>query len=274
MNRLEEKSNLLIQLGVLFGPMQELVAHPERYNDQEVARVQAQFFASYSTLLNGFSFFCTGEPGCNYAIQNQQMSVALQRVSHRISMGESLEVVVSQTLDICKAAIDAVPIPATSVILEAGSPFTAFRRLRELCECDATTSLTWIDPYADVTVFLRYLSHVRPNVPITLIIAELMPKPSKRDQQRRDELMDASRLYAREVGPTMYKLVIRPNLHDRWVVFDEKRIYNLGGSSNAAGSRSDFTITSVDPTPENLDRIAKHITTGTEWFGPTQRTHL
>jgi hypothetical protein len=82
-----------------------------------------------------------------------------------------------------------------------------------------------------------------------------------------------SRLFAQERGPDRYRLIVNPNLHDRWVVFDEKRIYSLGGSAKDAGYRDYFTIASVDASPANLQAIQDQINNGVEWFGPKCPNH-
>lgn len=169
--------------------------------------------------------------------------------------------------------IDAVPIPRTSVILEAGSPFTAYCRLRALCEVDATKSLLWLDPYLGATVFYRYLSNVRPEVAITLVTSEPGPHAGGQDKRRWDELLDVSRLFAQERDTSLYRLVVQPNLHDRWVVFDTKRIYALGGSAKDAGNQDDFTIAVVEASEPNLLRIKDQIDTGAEWYGPSTPVH-
>ena len=96
----------------------------------------------------------------------------------------------------------------------------------------------------------------------------------KRDKDRWENFLDISRLYAKERGPDKYRLIFQPDLHDRWVVFDNKRIYSLGGSAKDAGVKDYFTITSVRATKVNLESIDSHINTGTELFGPNTKPHL
>jgi hypothetical protein len=187
--------------------------------------------------------------------------------------GQPIEKVVSETFPKAQAAIDAVPVPRTSVILEAGSPFTAYCRLRELCEVDATVSLIWLDPYLDANIFHRFLSSVRPQVPITLVTSEPGSRAGRQNQNRWTRFLDVSRLFAQERGVPGYRLVVQPNLHDRWVVFDAKRIYSLGGSAKDAATREYFTITTVEASPTNLKTIETHTTSGIEFFGPSTPVH-
>ncbi len=273
MNRLEQKSDLFVKLGALFGPLLKLADAPANYNQQERAETLARYFADLPKLQADFEAFSTGQPGHNYAIESQQFRSALHAILHSLLAGQSLEAIVRKHLAIAQAAIDAVPVPATSVILEAGSPFTAYCRLRELCEADATASLAWLDPFMGAGIFHRFITGVRPIVPVTLVTCEPGPHAGARDRARWAEFLDVSRLYASERGPTLYSLVVQPNLHDRWAVFDEKRIYSLGGSAKDAGHKDYFTITSVEATPTNLQLIKVHISGGTEFFGVNCPAH-
>jgi len=206
-------------------------------------------------------------------IQNDRFAQTLGAMSVRLANKRPLENVVPELFADALAALDAVPIPRTSVILEAHSPFTAYCKLRELCQVDATKTLTWLDPYLSANIFHRYLSSVRLNVPVALVTSE--PKSGNpKEKARWTEVLDLSRLYARERGPNLYRLVVCPSLHDRWVVFDEKRIYSLGGSAKDAGSKDYFTITSVESSAENLQKIQTQIATGTDFFGPKALQHL
>lgn len=274
MDRLQQKHDLFVKLGALFGPLQRLVEHPDQYDEQEKAETLARYFAEYGRLQKEFLSFSTGQPGHDYAIEYDKLYFALEGVKFRIMGNIPLKEVVSSQLSIAQAAIDAVPVPTTSVILEAGSPFVAYCRLRELCEADATTSLVWLDPFFGASIFHRYISSVRPTVPVTLVTSEPGQNAGNQNRTRWTEFLDVSRLYAQERGPALYKLVMLPNLHDRWAVFDGKRIYSLGGSAKDAGIKDYFTITSVESSPTNLQRLQTHIDTGTELFGPSTTNHV
>lgn len=274
MNRLQIKLGLCIKLGALFGPLQRLVEYPEQYDEQEKAETLARYFSEHKKLITEFQEFSVGQPGHNYAIEQSKFHNAIRGVLHRLlNNGAPLEIVVREQLAAAQAAIDAVPVPRTSVILEAGSPFTAYCRLRELCEVDATASLVWLDPFFGPSVFHRYLNGIKAHVPVTLVTSEPGTHAGSRDKTRWAEFLDISRLFAQERGISLYRLVIQPSLHDRWVVFDEKRIYALGGSAKDAGNRDYFTITDVEASPSNIQRIQNHIDTGMEFFGPNTHNH-
>ena len=273
MNRLKEKSDLLVELGALFGPLLRLVANASDYNQQERSQTIARYLAESPKFWRKVQTFSTGQPGHDYQIEFYRCHGAIESIRNRSIGGEPLESIVPVALANAQAAIDAIPVPPTSVILEAGSPFTAYCRLRELCEVDATISLTWLDPYMGAPNFHRYIASVRSTAAIKIVTCDPGTNPSKKDLSRWAEFLDVSRLYAAERGHVAYSLLIQPNLHDRWVVFDDKRIYQLGGSAKDAAVKDYFTIGVVDASTANLQIIQNHISTGAEFFGPTVTTH-
>lgn len=221
-----------------------------------------------------FEEFSRGQPGHYYRIEVKKFQAAIYGLVNKLEKNPYLKEAVQEHLANAQAALDAIPVPRTSVILEAGSPFTAYCKLKELCEADATSSLIWLAPFFSASIFHRFLNSIRPNVPVTLVTCEPVKHAGRRDKTRWIEFIDISRLYATERGPALYRLIIQPNLHDRWIIFDTKRIYALGGSAKDAGDKDYFTITSVEASPENLQKIQNHIDTGKEFFGPQTPHHL
>jgi len=273
MDRLQEKYSLFTKLGALIGPLQRIIDYPEQYDEQESAQAIARFCDEYPRLVSEFRTFSVGEPGYNYLIQYNRFHNALDTIKAELVYEKPLADVLPRSISKAQAAIDAVPVPPASVILEAGSPFTAYCRLRELCEIDTTHSLVWLDPYMDSSIFHRFLSAARDTVCVSLVTCEPKHSAGKRDKQRWEEFLDISRLYAQERTLHTYRLLLQPSLHDRWVVLDNKRIYSLGGSAKDAGNRDYFTISNVDANPENHAAIHKLTTSGTEMFGPNTPAH-
>jgi len=273
MDRLQQKDSLLVKLGALFGPVQKLIEHPDKYDEQETAETLARFCAEFPSLDAEFAAFSKGQPEHLYIIQASQFSGALRGIVSQLSHDYPLAGVIAAAFSKAQAAIRAIPIPSTSVILEAGSPFSAYCRLHELCAVDAAVSLTWLDPYLDASIFRRYLYHVRPEVPIALVTTEPGVHAGNRNIQRWAEFLDVSRLFGQERGVASYRLLVHANLHDRWVVFDDKRIYNLGGSAKDAANHDYFTISAVEASTPNLQAIQTHISSGAEFFGPNTPIH-
>lgn len=273
MDRLDAKLDMLLKLGRLFGPLERLIETPDEFDEQERAETLARYFAEYPKLNEECREFSVGQPGHNYQIEFEKFFNALYSVAQRLKNGHALEDVVRENLKIARDAIHAVPVPRSSVILEAGTPFTAFCRLRSLCEADAKHSLTWFDPYFGANIFHRYLQFVDRNVCVTLVASEPGQHAGRANRDRWDGFLDISRLFAAERGHYKYRLVVADSLHDRWLVLDDKRIYAVGGSAKDAASKDVFTITGVEPSTANLKCITDTIANGEDWFGPTSQTH-
>ncbi len=273
MDRLSEKLDLLVKLGKLFGPMQRLAESPDEYDEQERAETIARYFSEQTLLSQDFTRFSMGQPGHNYTIEYSKFVNALGGVAGRIERGDDFGQIVTKHLAIARDAINAVPVPRSSVILDAGSPFTAYCRLRSLCEADATKSITWFDPYFGPDIFHRYVQFTNQDVAIVLVAAEPGPRAGRQNIDRWNSFLDISCLFASERGTDKYRLLIADSLHDRWLVLDSKRIYSLGGSAKDAASEDLFTIASVEASPANLQKIDDTIDAATEWFGPSTPTH-
>ena len=132
MDRLNEKLDLLVKLGRLFGPMQRLAEWPDEYNEQERAETIARYLSEQQLLSQDFAKFSTGQPGHNYQIEYKKFLRALGRVSYRIEQGHDLRQIVTEHLGIARDAVNAVPVPRSSIILDAGTPFTAYCKLRSI----------------------------------------------------------------------------------------------------------------------------------------------
>ena len=273
MDRLDAKLDMLLKLGRLFGPLERLIEASDEFDEQERAETIARYFAEFPKLNEECRAFSVGQPGHNYQIEFTKFFNALDGVAQRLKNGHTLQNIVRENLKIARDAIQAVPVPRSSVILEAGTPFTAFCRLRSLCEADAKHSLTWFDPYFGSSIFHRYLQFVDKNVCVTLVASEPGQHTGRANKDRWSEFLDISRLFAAERGHVKYRLVVANTLHDRWLILDDKRIYSLGGSAKDAASKDVFTITNVEPTPANQKCIEDTVTNSVEWFGSSSLTH-
>lgn len=273
MGRLHQKNDLLVKLGRLFGPLQDLAEHPEAYDEQERAEALARYFAEYPELASEFESFSRGHPGHNYTIQYHKFFSALRGVQRDLLRNMDLAEVLPNKLATAIDAINAIPTPRSSAILDAGSPFTTYCFLKSLCEADAANEIVWIDPYLDMNVFHRFLLGVRSDVQVVLVTSQPGGNARPKDKTRWQQFLDISRLYAQEHGPKHYRLLVHPSLHDRWLILDQKRFFTLGGSAKDAGNRSYFTVGHLDASPENLQAVQDHITCGVEYFGPGTLVH-
>lgn len=275
-NRAQEKNSLLIKLGALFGPLQHLAASPNQYDEQEKSQTIARYFSDYQLLLREFVQFCQSQPGHQYVIEHHKFQAALEGVTRDLIQGNvELSDLVSKRLAEAQSAIDTIPIPRDSTILEAGTPFSTYCLLKDLCEADTTRSLVWVDAYLDMNVLHRFLRGVRADVAITLITSEPRSTAGGRDRTRWNEFLDVSRLFGQERGNLHYQLVVHKGLlHDRWLLLDGKRLYSFGGSSKDAGNKQYFTVARIDASTANLQTIQTHINSGIEYFGLNTSNHL
>lgn len=273
MDLVARKQDLFIQMGELFGPLRRAARDIATATEQEKSRAVAQYADEYMALVNEFGEFSRAQPGLNFLVEYRRFSDALQFLITRIQIGHALDVVAEEQLALAQAALDAVSVPATSMIIAPESPFTAYCKLRALCESEVIQTIVWLDAYIDETIFSRYLQTLRSGVSVTIVSQEVRPTGTKRDRERWRDFLDVSRLYARQHGNGRYRLVVNHQLHDRWTVVDNTRIYQLGGSAKDAASTKYFTISSVDATQTILATINNLCSQGTELFGPITTTH-
>jgi hypothetical protein len=274
MDRKNEQADLIRKLGAFLAPLEDLVRRPAQFDSQARARVFARVFVEHDAISGAMSRFADGEPGHRYLIQNNQFHGALgvfMGFVYNKNDTDSLKHALEKYTPAMQAAILEVPVEGVCGILEAGSPFTAYCRLKDIC-CATLQTLVWTDRYFDASVFHRYLREVREAATVTLVTLDSAKITSTKDRARHSEFMDVSRLFATERGPDRYRLIANPDFHDRWMRCDGQ-LYALGGSVKDAGQKSDFAIGRIDPTAENIKKIEDLVTAGTELFGPANRTH-
>jgi hypothetical protein len=271
MNRKKQQQELIYKLGLLLSPLQDIGNHPERYDAHSRARVAARFSAEAPKFEMELREFCVGEPGHVYQGEMRKLTSALgsfqRNMEAMLDRPESLSSLLQKTSEKIIGGILAIPVHAKAQIFEAYTPFSTYCAIKDLCQA-VSEELTLVDRYLDACIFYRYLRDVPTRVKVRLITWP----DTKRSPSDFSEFMDASRLYAAERSHDNYRLVVHEDFHDRWLCCDNQ-IYSLGGSFKDAGQRSDFTLTKVDPSEENLKKINQLLRTGTELFGPTQHVH-
>ncbi len=277
MDRLQQKNELFMKLGALLNPLQRLVEHPDGYDEQERAEILARYFVEWADLASQFGVFARGQEGHYYRIEDGQFFFALGQLADcKTYDNVALRNLVDKAVETARNAICAIPIPKTSEILEARSPFTAFCKIKDLVEGDAAHELVWVDAYMDLNIFHRFVRGVAPGVAITLVTEAPRANASRRDQDRWTGFLDVSRLFGQERGASLYRLVVHGNgaLHDRWLLLDGKRLFHLGGSAKDAADRSYFTVGRLDASLANISQIQAHVDGGKEYFGSTTTSHL
>ena len=262
MNRKKQQSDLIYKLGLLFGPLQEIANHPERFNTYSLSRIGAKFFAEIPKFESEVNSFARGEPGHDYRREWHNLHSAFHALNSGIEKHLENPVALKALLEEKSEAIIngilAIPVPTESLILEAYTPFSTYCIVKDLCQTVAER-LIWVDRYLDASLFYRYLRDIHINVEVTLLT---WPE-TKRNSKDFSQFVEASKLYAAERGPDNYKLIVHEEIHDRWLCCDEQ-IYVLGGSIKDASIKNYFTLSKVDPTEENFIKIDQLISTGEE----------
>src|SRR4051794_32375745 len=109
-DRLSQKSDLHFKLGRLFGPLLDLIEHPDRYDEQDRAETLARYFSEYTHISGDFEKFCKGQIGHDYSVENHHFSSALGSVRvHLINKSKTLDLAIRECLPAARAAIDAIP---------------------------------------------------------------------------------------------------------------------------------------------------------------------
>lgn len=273
MDRLAQKLDLLTKLGRVFGPLQEIAENPGDYDQQDREEAIARYHSDGQALNEDVRSFITSQSGHFYQSQYKQFLTAMNAANKTLESGSEISPVLATRLASARDAIYSIPVPRSSVILEARTPFTAYCKLRALCEADAADSITWFDPFFSSDIFHRYLQFVDQAVNVTLIAEAPSPTAGKRNKRRWEDFLDISRLYAKERGVDHYRLLVSSSIHDRWLILDMNRIYSLGGSAKDAAFKDLYTIATVEASEPNLATISGAIDDAEEWFGPTVDTH-
>jgi hypothetical protein len=274
MNRKQEQGELIFMLGQFFGPLLRIAANPEGFESVEKVKALARFFAEYPAILSALERFSTGEPGHNYLHQKTLSQMPIYGLLSPGDFGPNSEQLIHTVSGASKRVLEAVlsiPIPLDSTIHEARTPFTTYCLLKNLCST-SVKKIVWTDRYFSPSLFHRHLSEVPPSTEITLITWPRSKCGSKKDETRYDQFLDVSRLFALERGPVTYSLITYEDIHDRWLLCDDN-LFQLGGSVKDIGKETTFTVSRLDSTPDNLSKVEKLISGGTEVFGKVQTVH-
>lgn len=261
--RKAQQAELLFMLGQFFGPMLKMAASPSDYDDDERVRTKARWTADRYQFINQATSFCRGELGHDYEDARKIIVRALD-IDDTLAFNSPQHWLqtLRDTKDSIMATILSIPVPLTSDVYAAHTPFSTYCYVRDLC-ATVRSEITWLDRYFDESVFYRYFRSTPESVLITLVTA-----PS--NQKRQIEFMGASRLFAQERGTAGYRLIQSSDFHDRWLRCDDK-MFVLGGSIKDVDAP--FSIARLGSTTSNNQHIEDVIAAGTVLFGTSQTTH-
>ena len=216
--------------------------------------------------------FAQNERGHIYGVQSSAATSELSQIGGHIASSNWLAWLASDGFGARNRIIShilSIPVPVESAIHEAHSPFSTYCFVKDLCST-VKTQIVWLDRYFDQTVFHRFLTDTPANVAITLVTLPAANLKGKADQQRHNEFMDISRLFAQQRGQSAYRLIENQDFHDRWLRCDD-RLFALGGSIKQLDQP--FTITKIDFAPGNVKHFDDAVNNGVELFGPSHPNH-
>ena len=272
MDRKAQQADFIFQMGLLLKPVLDIVQQPQKYTDAERRQVRAQFDVDHQRLQNAISEFCSAEPGAEYSIERHDIQKPLAGINNLVRKllvqePARLAAEVESLRQEFFAALAAFPVNVGTTIFDAATPFTAYRRLESHCET-TQSRIRYTDRYLDDTLIPRLLQGISPAVHVTIVT---WPRPKHKSTKNFDAFMDISRLYAKE-RPAKYRLVTNPQVHDRWLVCDDQ-FYHLGGSVKDAADTCVFTVSRMESTSANLQKVYVLINSGTELFGLSNPVH-
>ena len=275
MNRKEEQANLIYKVGLLAKPIVDVVADPQKFNSTTRALIRAKFIADHAVLTVQLKSFFDTEPGHDYSAEWRDIRSGLVHLTGPVTemfvnWHEEFPTQFEKYKQELVSAIIAVPVPVEGATYESHTPFSTYCKLHPLFQT-VKTQLIYADRYVDHTIFHRYLRDVPDGVKVTLVTWPL-DKHSKNYSSTFTAFMDISRIYAKERGPDKYRLFVVPGFHDRWLRCDDQ-LFHLGGSIKDAGSNSAYTLSRIDPSPENMKTLDDLLNAENEWFGPKQLNH-
>lgn len=270
MSRKHQQAEMFFILGQLFGPLLSLAKNPSSFDADEQTRIIARFTHDCTDVETKLQQYSVGEQGHNYFRQLNEICHVLSILRTR-STGKATWEIAESHIDQAFKSLLSIPVPIDSAIYDAQSPLATYRLVRDMCST-CSNVVTWLDRYFDHTIFHRYLSDAPSSALITLVTYPKSKCQGSRDIQRYDEFLDISRMFAQDRGPTGYRLLVEESFHDRLLRCDDK-LLSLGGSIKDIAKAASFTISRIDSTPENFQRINDVIAAATELFGTSNTTH-
>lgn len=264
---------MFTQLGMLFGPLLKWAEARASYDSDETTRIVARFCADVPRFRASFQAFTKAESGHDYEPQYFKVVNHLGPFSSYATQlsDDDFAMHVRQVYEDVFEAIYSIPIPIASAIHESHTPFSTYCLLKDLCST-ARQRVIWMDRYFDSSLFGRYFIDVPRSTCITLVTYPFSECKGSRDQQRYNEFLQVSKLFALERGPSGYRLLTATHFHDRWLECDQT-MFALGGSIKDLGADSTFTLSRLDRTADNQSHFDRAIASATEVFGLTNTTH-
>jgi hypothetical protein len=258
----QQKLEFAYKVGLLFGPLEELLKMSEAERRARQSAVVAQFCANRTVLMQEFAKFAS-QPGMNFEPEKLKFQRALTRVSDIVAHGQNVEVGLYSRRTDAMSAINSIPHEEISESVRGGNPFQAYCKLVEILKLEVRKEIIWLDPYFDDRLFYLYLAKVRQEAKITLVTEE--PKSGKKDNDRFKAFTQVAMLFREERGLEYFELRISQSIHDRTLAIPDHKIYSLGGSVKDAARRDSFAISALLPSERNFSDVRDQVSASELW---------
>jgi len=271
MERMQARSTLHYELGLLLRPLLDAIESPE-LSPFDDARIRKQFAVDSGEFRTHANDYCRVSD-VDFSLQRSvihEASAMLQGLVNQNPITSLSTQVVDEQRAKIESAIASVPVEIPSQVHEAQTPFSTYCSVRALIE-NASETLSYADRYVSPDLLFRYIIGVPKSVCVTIVTWPRNAHSSS-GKMAYDEFLSVSRTVARERGATNYRLVTARELHDRWLLIDDV-LLQLGGSLKDAAWSSPFTISHLDTTPHSVLTLDRLISSGTEIFGSAQISH-
>lgn len=267
MDRKKEQSDLIFKLGLLFKPLVEYTESIEEYSRDKVTKIAAQFFDDLPKIESEFLNFTRKEKGHFYQIEYKTLHGLFHKLASAVTdqlykpkkLKELLETNKNEIIN----TLSSIPVHLDSQILDAHTPFSTYCLIKDYCQT-VKNRIIWVDRYLDDSVYYRYLRDVPKHVKIFLITwPESKRVKNKKDKETFETFINISKLFLNERGSSIFLLMTNEKIHDRWVCFDQN-IYSLGGSIKDASDFCNFTLSKLESSSDNFNKIEKLLIEGKE----------
>lgn len=131
------------------------------------------------------------------------------------------------------------PVAAQNGFIPVGEPYTALAAVARVFN-EATTTVLVIDPYADANLLTEFAVQASEGIMINVLADRSHVKPG---------LAPAKQAWTAQYGarrPLDIRLTPAGRLHDRLIIVDGRKVWNIGQSLNGLGRRSPTALTHVN----------------------------
>jgi hypothetical protein len=119
-----------------------------------------------------------------------------------------------------------------TVAFESGQQFSYFDEIRQILEA-ATSDVLVVDPYLGADFISRYLPHVKPGVPVRLLV-----------QNQVSQVRSAAEMFSVQHG-TAIETRRSDGLHDRYIFINGTECYHSGATFKDGAVKSPTTLTQI-----------------------------